>query len=118
MSGSPACFNEIPGWWKPEERGDEETETESRGGIQGQGGRGSAEGRKDPAGVGGGLYGEHPAQIMDRKPQRLSAGRINSQVCPRRASIPVNFTLNDQRSRAVARSCEVADDITGLRSWK
>ena len=59
-----------------------------------------------------------PTEITDWTPHELSAGRMYSQTCPRRASIPVSFTLNDQSSRAVARSCEVVDDITGLRSWK
>ena len=60
----------------------------------------------------------HPTEITDWTPHGLSAGRMYSQARPKRASIPVSFTLNDQRSRAMARSCEVVNDITGLRSWK
>jgi len=63
----------------------------------------------------GGVY---PTQITDWKPHGLLAGRMYSQASPRLASIPVSFTLKDQSSRAMARSCEVVDDITGLRSWK
>ena len=62
--------------------------------------------------------GVHPTQITDGKPHRLSAGRMYFQACPRLASIPVSVTLNVQSSRAVARSCEIVDDITGLHSWK
>ena len=44
-----------PDGGEPEEHGDEEHDTESRGGIQGQGGRGGVEERQDTDGVGGAL---------------------------------------------------------------
>jgi transposase-like protein len=40
----------------------------------------------------------YPIQITDWKPHGLSAGRMYSQACPKLASIPVSFTLKDQRS--------------------
>jgi hypothetical protein len=76
ISGSLASLKPRDGG-EPEEHGDEENETKSRGGIQGQGGIGYPEGRQDPGGVGGALWrASHPDHGMEAATAGASIRRI------------------------------------------
>ena len=55
LSGSLAS-PKPPASGEPEEHGDEENETQSRGGIQGPGGLGGVQGRQDAGGVSGTIW--------------------------------------------------------------
>ena len=70
ISGSLAS-PKPPEGGEPEEHGDEENETQSRGDFQGAGGLGRGQRRQDAGGIGE-QFGVHPTQITEWKQQLLA----------------------------------------------
>ena len=93
LSGSLASPTPPKGG-EPEERGEEETETQSRGGIQGSGGLRRVQGRQDAGGVGDTIWrASHPDHGMEAATagtgirgvwrHEAHVGRAGSQSPPR-----------------------------------